>query len=254
MATTTALRASPATRSSRTGLIVVALLSLAIALVSLQRYAQGSVTEIAAAGGDGAAIAQAFTNAPAAVQVALYVHIAGGAVALLAGPSQFSRRLRNRARTLHRALGRVYFGAVALAALAALVIAPWNSAGLVGVLGFGSLGVLWLWTGALALRAIRRRDVEVHQAWMIRNYALTFAAPTLRLWLVLLITAQVASSGGVLDPELAFSRAYVVVPFLCWVPNLVVAEWLIRRRGLPALGRRWGAAARHPTDVVARSS
>ncbi|MBL7253289.1 hypothetical protein [Paractinoplanes lichenicola] len=29
--------------------------------------------------------------------------------------------------------------------------------------------------------------------------------------------------------------AYAAVPFLCWLPNLVVAEFLIRRRKLPSL-------------------
>ena len=32
----------------------------------------------------------------------------------------------------------------------------------------------------------------------------------------------------------AFANAYAAVPFLCWLPNLVLAEWLIRRRGLPS--------------------
>jgi hypothetical protein len=37
------------------------------------------------------------------------------------------------------------------------------------------------------------------------------------------------------DGTIAFDRAYHVVPFLCWVANLLVAEWLLRRpRPLPA--------------------
>ena len=53
---------------------------------------------------------------------------------------------------------------------------------------------------------------------MLRAFALTYAAVTLRLWLIALI------------PLLGdFSSAYAVVPFLCWVPNLVVVELLLRR-------------------------
>ncbi|GAA4382228.1 hypothetical protein [Agromyces bauzanensis] len=43
-----------------------------------------------------------------------------------------------------------------------------------------------------------------------------------------------ALPGGAFDLEAAFANAYAVVPFLAWLPNLVVVEWLIRRRGLPA--------------------
>lgn len=39
---------------------------------------------------------------------------------------------------------------------------------------------------------------------------------------------------GSIDVDDVFDTAYAVVPFLAWLPNIVVAEWLIRRRGLPA--------------------
>jgi hypothetical protein len=54
---------------------------------------------------------------------------------------------------------------------------------------------------------------------MIRSYALTLAAVTLRLWLPL---SQVAG--------IDFMTAYVAIAWLCWVPNLLVAEWFLRRR------------------------
>jgi hypothetical protein len=61
---------------------------------------------------------------------------------------------------------------------------------------------------------------------MIRAFALTYAAVTLRLWIPVLILAQVPF--GVPEADL-FANAYAVVPFLCWVPNLIVAELVIRR-------------------------
>ena len=76
-------------------------------------------------------------------------------------------------------------------------MAPFNSAGLVGFFGFGTLAVLWLATGWLAYRAIRRRDVASHRAWMMRNFALTYAAVTLRLWLGVLIAVQLLPGGDI---------------------------------------------------------
>jgi len=71
---------------------------------------------------------------------------------------------------------------------------------------------------ATGLRVIVRGDVVAHRRWMLRTFALTYAAVTLRLWLLALV------------PLLGdFPSAYMLVPFLCWVPNLLVAEWLLRR-------------------------
>jgi hypothetical protein len=59
----------------------------------------------------------------------------------------------------------------------------------------------------------------LHRAWMLRSYALTFAAVTLRIWLPL---SQIAG--------IPFQEAYAAIAWLCWVPNLVVVEWFILRR------------------------
>jgi mannose-6-phosphate isomerase-like protein (cupin superfamily) len=50
-------------------------------------------------------------------------------------------------------------------------------------LGFAGLALAWLVTGTCAYRAIRAGNVALHRRWMVRNFALTFAAVTLRLWL-----------------------------------------------------------------------
>ena len=68
----------------------------------------------------------------------------------------------------------------------------------------------------MAFLAIKRGDVETHRRWMTRSYALMFAAVTLRLELPLL-----ASNFG-------FDDGYRVVSWLCWVPNVLVAEAILR--------------------------
>jgi hypothetical protein len=61
---------------------------------------------------------------------------------------------------------------------------------------------------------------------MIRSFALTFAAVTLRLY----IPASEALG-------LAFEPAYLAIAFLCWVPNLAAAE-LDLAATRPAASRR----------------
>ncbi|WP_062076640.1 DUF2306 domain-containing protein [Demequina globuliformis] len=241
MSAPTAPAPAPApTRAARTGWWVITGLALVIVLVSLGTYMTQSLADI----GDDSSVARTYANGPAALQSAFYAHVVAASAALALGPFQFSQRLRRRFTAAHRASGRVYVGAVAIGGVSGLVIAPFNSAGALGTAGFGMLGALWLVSVVMAYRAARRRDLPRHRAWMIRNYALTFAAVTLRAWLPILIVATVAA--GETDPEAAFASAYLWVPFLCWVPNIAVAEWLVVRRGLPSVVTLWNRrATRH---------
>ncbi len=150
---------------------------------------------------------------------AIYAHIFGSAVALIIGPFQFWTRLRNERPQLHRWLGRCYLlVGVGIGGSAGLFMAFHAFGGLPARLGFGVLALLWLYTGYRAYRAIRARDIAAHRRWMVRNFALTFAAVTLRLYLP---TAMVSGS--------AFEPAYIAVAWLCWVPNLIAAELIFNR-------------------------
>lgn len=149
----------------------------------------------------------------------LLVHIVGGVFALATGPFQFSRRLRLRYVALHRWLGRFYLIMVAMGATAGFRIALESFGGLPSHFGFGMLAVLWLITAAMAYRRALQRRWQSHREWMVRNFALTFAAVTLRLWLPFM-------AGWLRIP---FEPAYVTISWLCWVPNLLVAEVLANR-------------------------
>ena len=130
--------------------------------------------------------------------------------------------MRVRVPRLHRLVGRIVLASILVAGAAGLLLAGVSAAGPVGTAGFGALAVLWVTFAVLGLRAILRRDIAAHRRWMLRTFAMTYAAVTLRLWLLALI------------PLLGdFHSAYLLVPFLSWVPNLIVVEWLLRRRPAP---------------------
>lgn len=149
----------------------------------------------------------------------IYTHVFGALFALLLGPWQFSTRLRAARPTLHRWMGRAYLAiGVFIGGLAGLYMAFHAFGGLAAQSGFGLLAVLWLYTGMRAYSAIRKGDVTSHRRWMVRNFALSFAAVTLRLWL----PGSVASG-------IAFEVAYPVIAWACWVPNLIVAELAFNR-------------------------
>ncbi len=80
-------------------------------------------------------------------------------------------------------------------------------------------GVLWFYFTAVAFDRVRKKDITAHRHWMWRSYALTFAAVTLRLYVF------ITSSGA----DLSSPKAYATIAWLSWVPNLLVAELLIRK-------------------------
>ena len=156
---------------------------------------------------------------------AFYIHITFGGIALLIGWTQFSKRLRDRYLNTHRMVGKIYVASVMLSSVAGFYIALFASGGITSTLGFGSLAALWFFTVTKAYTTILKRNIKEHENWMIRNYALAFAAVTLRIYLPL--------STAVLHID--FIAAYRVISWLCWIPNLVVAEMIIgRRRNKPA--------------------
>lgn len=164
-----------------------------------------------------------FTASPAAV----VVHVLASAVFALAGAFQFLPRLRRGGRAWHRRAGRV----VAVAGLLVAFSGLWLTLGYPAKPGTGNLlhaarlivGSAMAASLVLGVVAIRRRDVAAHRAWMIRAYALGLGAGT-----------QVFTEGfgsavfgtGVLASD--------VQKIFGWVVNVIVAEYVIRRRPRPS--------------------
>jgi uncharacterized membrane protein len=103
----------------------------------------------------------------------LLVHALAGATALLTGPLQFSTRLRTARPEFHRMLGRVYVGAVAIAAPFAVYIGVTFEKPPLSYEQWAQGGI-WFLATLIAFVAIRKRNVPLHRHWMMRSYAFTF--------------------------------------------------------------------------------
>lgn len=156
--------------------------------------------------------------------IGFYGHIIFGGIALLIGWLQFSKKLRLKNINLHKRIGKIYMISVLISGVSAIYISFFATGGIVSILGFMSLGIFWLSTSILAYKAVKNGDIQKHQNLMIYSYAACFAAVTLRFWL----------------PALAFSMgdfdtAYRIVAWLAWVPNIIVAYFIVRRNRLIAI-------------------
>jgi hypothetical protein len=156
-------------------------------------------------------------------RLALSLHALGGAIALLAGPLQFVSRFRESNWNRHRLLGWIYCGAVLLGWCASLWIAPHSQTGWIASAGFLALGAAWIVATGLAVRFILRGEAVRHQRWMIRSFALTAAAITLRMYLPLIFVFH-----------WPFTIAYPAIAWLCWIPNALTAELYLRFVPTPA--------------------
>lgn len=152
----------------------------------------------------------------------LFIHVAGALTALVLGSLQFLPALRLGAGPPHRWIGRTYVMGCLVGGAAGLILAPGSTAGPIASAGFGSLAIIWIAVNLLGWRAAVQGRLAEHRRWMIRSWALTLAAVTLRIYLPLV---------GVLD--LPFLPWYRAISFLAWVPNLVLAELWLRAKPAP---------------------
>jgi len=153
----------------------------------------------------------------------LLLHVAGGITALTVGLVQLWLGLTNRVAALHRALGKLYVGVIAIASVAGFYLsltisgnAPYGS-------GLFFLCVAWVVTTSTAVLAIRHRNLLQHREWMMRSYVVTFAFVTFRFGVDALV-----SQG------LAIRDAQGIMAWACWAVPILLLEPLLQIRKVRA--------------------
>lgn len=165
---------------------------------------------------------------PPSEEIALRLHAGGGLIALMLGPLQFLGVLRRNFPLVHRTIGYGYIVSVAAGVAGALVLARTPLGVGANAFAFNMLAVIWAFSTTMALVSARTRRWAQHQAWMVRSFALTFAAVTLRAGMPLL---------GWLG--FAPSEFYTIVAWASWTINLIIVEWaVLPRLAVPQSGTR----------------
>lgn len=152
---------------------------------------------------------------------AFWIHVFTSMFALVAGFTQFFPALLRRMPQLHRWMGKLYVLNVCfITGPASLIMAFYANGGFTSRLAFTLLAISWITSTALGWRAVMLRQWSLHQSWMMRSYALTLSAITLRAWKYSLVF--------LFEPRPM--DLYRLVAWLGFVPNILFVEWLIRRR------------------------
>lgn len=156
-------------------------------------------------------------------KIAFFAHVYTAIFVLLAGFTQFSAKLRKNYPDMHRKSGWLYAAVVLLfAGPSGFFMGIFANGGVYSQISFCLLAILWFYFTLMALVKIKQGDIGAHRAFMIRSFALALSAITLRLWKYLIILSFDARP----------MDAYRIVAWLGWVPNLLLAEYIIHKFNL----------------------
>lgn len=147
-----------------------------------------------------------------------YIHVFSGMMVILIAPFQFFDIIRNKYIKLHRLAGKFYvYGILLFAAPTGIIMAFYAEGGFWSTIAFLIMGVLWLVSTLIAVIKIKNKNLHEHKIWMMRSFALSFAAVTLRL----LVPA--------FSEILGYEKELIIVStaWLSWLLNLFIAEGMI---------------------------
>jgi uncharacterized membrane protein len=156
----------------------------------------------------------------------LLPHGIAGACALLLGPMQFSDRLRDRFKRLHRVVGRIYVAGVFIAAPLGFYIQYFQER--MGdprsfSIAAAADGALWMTTTGVAFVFILKRKVQEHRQWMTRSFAIA---------LVFLEARVIGGLGGWDNLDV---HANETIVWVCLAFSIVSADLVLQWQ---ELGRR----------------
>jgi hypothetical protein len=150
--------------------------------------------------------------------VAFYIHIISSIFVMGGGVLQFFPAILRGYPHFHRSTGKIYIASVLiLAAPSGLILAVYANGGLPSKVGFSMQCLVWWWLTFAAWKAIMEKNIAKHTEMMLRSYAVTLAAMSLRsesyIFYYFFKTKPI--------------ETYLTVTWLSWVGNLFIAEILI---------------------------
>lgn len=149
-----------------------------------------------------------------------YAHVFSSPIIILSGLFQLNRKVAHEKKKLHKLLGYSYtLTLLIISGPSGLIMSAYANGGYIAQVSFVSLSSLWILFTFLGITNIRKGKIETHLKWFIRSYALTLSAVTLRFYAYLFDVFNVP-----LHPK----ETYILLSYLSWIPNLLMAELIVR--------------------------
>jgi hypothetical protein len=155
-------------------------------------------------------------NLPVWINV-MHVHVAFACIAMATGLLNFSNRVFEKSRKLHRINGYVYLVSVLLVVITSGYMAPYATGGKISSMGFNALNIIWLFITIMALVQIKKKRIIRHRNWMIRSYAFCFTNMTIHL-----ITSLFYQGFGLIYATSYTIGVYGSIVLLLIIPNIII--------------------------------
>lgn len=126
-------------------------------------------------------------------------------------------------KNFHKSMGKFYiFLLLLFSAPSGIYMGVFANGGFFSKLSFVILGLLWWFSTYKAYQHAKNKQFSEHKKWMWRSFALTLSAITLRMWKVFIVYLFHPNPLDV----------YQIIAWLGWVPNILLIEYLIRKKHL----------------------
>jgi len=155
----------------------------------------------------------------------MYVHVAFACIAMATGVLNFSDRIMEKSRKLHRINGYMYLVSVLLVVLTSGYMAPYATGGKITSMGFNILNLLWPFVTIMALVQIKQKQFIRHRNWMIRSYAFCFTN-----MLIHLIAAFLHQGLGLIYVTSYTIGVYGSIALLLIIPEVVIRTFPTKSR------------------------
>lgn len=151
-----------------------------------------------------------------------YIHVFSSPFVIFSGLFQFNKYFIFKLPKIHRFLGFIYILVlVFVAAPTGFLMGLYANGSFPTQISFSILSILWILTTIIAFVKVTKGDFVAHAKWMLRSYALTLSAISLRFFTFLI---------GYFNLPLNPGEAYILVSYSSWIVNLLIAEWLILKK------------------------
>ena len=154
-------------------------------------------------------------------QIAFFSHVYTSIFVLILGITQFSNYIRTQFSKVHQSFGKLYIALILLiASPSGLIMAYYANGGFYAQFSFILQAIFWFIFTYKGYQYAKTQDWNKHQDFMLRSYALTLSAISLRLFKWIIVSTI----------ELPPMDTYQIVAWLGWLFNLMVVEiYLIKK-------------------------
>lgn len=153
-------------------------------------------------------------------KIAFFTHVYSSWLVIVLGFFQFWSWVRIQFNFIHKSFGKIYvFTILIFSAPSGLAMSFVANGGWISQSAFVILTLLWFYFTYIGYTSARNRNWEKHEKYMLRSYALTLSAVSLRLFKYILANTL----------ELPPMDMYRIVSWAGWVINLFLVEIYIRK-------------------------